>query len=277
MIAMIPLSAWLCWFFQLPEPSLGIGWIQIPSIQDIPWTIWNLLSGYGGQLSLPSTLFGLVNGYFLILGIIAGKKHKSRIFFAAGILLPLLVVWVLSLYRPVYIDRYFILLLPFLLIGIAEGAREAWRSAAGIMSKRLASGTLLLLLTFVGLLNAWEVHSNPKYAREDWKGLSGFIIQSQAKEVPYWLSHPEMLVPFKYYFHEDNQLLERETPPACTAPCWWVLRQPYTPTHAFTQSISDPDRPWKPGLSPGCQILEQWDSDTGLSAWLVTCRPTFQQ
>jgi mannosyltransferase len=275
-LAMIPLSAWLYWFFQLPDPSLGIGWIQVPAIQDIPWTIWNLLTGYGGKLSLASSSFGLLTGCFLVLGIISGKKQRSKAFFTAGILLPLILVWILSLRRPVYIDRYFILLLPFLLIGIAVGAREVWQRAAGITSTRLASGMALMLLAGVGLLSAWQVHADPKYAREDWKGLSGFILQSPLKDAPYWLSHPEMLVPFKYYFHEGNQLVESVIPPTCATPCWWVLRQPYTPTHAFTQSIGDPDRPWKPEIPLGCQVLEQWDTATGLAAWLITCQPTSQ-
>lgn len=59
--AFLPLAGWLAWYFSQPTPSLGIGWIQRPEIADMFGTWWNLLSGYGGDFSTPSTIFGIVS------------------------------------------------------------------------------------------------------------------------------------------------------------------------------------------------------------------------
>jgi mannosyltransferase len=46
--SLIPLVLWLASYFQQPEISLGIGWIDRPTLSDLAGTIWNLLSGYAG-------------------------------------------------------------------------------------------------------------------------------------------------------------------------------------------------------------------------------------
>jgi uncharacterized membrane protein len=273
LIAMLPLVLWLAWFFLLPKPTISIGWIEQPVLADLPLTIWNFLSGYAGLFSLPSALFGVIAGLLLVLGLVAVDNAASnRRIFLAGILLPLLLTWLVSFRRPIYVDRYFIVLLPFLLPILASGGKQALRIVSRFhLPSFLAQGILVCLLLGAGIYNAWQVHSDVKYAREDWRGLAAYLYGQAPSNSPFWFLHSEMVVPFEYYYREPYRLLAVSTPPACTQPCWWVLRQPYTPTHAFTQSVTIPERPWKPDLSPLCQLLDRWDSPTGLAIWKIEC------
>lgn len=82
------------------------------------------------------------------------------------------------------------------------------------------------------------------------------------------------MVPFLYYYGGDFHQLNSLEPPVCQSPCWWVMRQPYTATHAFSQTVIMEDRPWKTELPEGCDILDRWDGRTGLMLWNVSCEET---
>jgi hypothetical protein len=123
----------------------------------------------------------------------------------------------------------------------------------------------------VGVWAAWGVHAAPGYAREDWRGLVEILSSRRTNGQQIWLSDVEAVLPLTFYQAETSEVSSGGEPPACTTPCWWVLRQPYTETHAFAQGVMDPDRPWKPEMAGGCQVTERWESPTGLALWEVTC------
>jgi hypothetical protein len=87
-----------------------------------------------------------------------------------------------------------------------------------------------------------------------------------------WFNDPATSLLFSYYDQDGYQVIKSQDYPFCQSPCWWPLRQPYTVTHAFTQSITDPERPWKPEIPPGCQVLDAWESSTHLAIWKVQCQ-----
>ena len=272
LVAMIPLLLWMVWFFMQPKPMFSIGWITVPILADLPLTVWNFLSGYAGLFSVPSTLFGVIAGLLLIVGLVAGESAKdNRQLFLAWIIIPLFLTWLVSLRRPVYMDRYYIILLPFLIPSLASEGDQALRMITGFRPAFLAWAMVVCILLGSGLYNAWQVHSDIKYAREDWRGLAGYLSQQSQENPHLWFLHPEMVVPLKYYYQKPNNLLPIGPPPACTEPCWWIIRQPYTPTHAFTQSVTIPERPWKPNLPANCNRPERWDSPTGIATWIIEC------
>jgi mannosyltransferase len=271
-IALIPLLLWVIWFFMLPNPMLSIGWITVPNLADLPLTVWNFLSGYAGQFSLPSTLFGVLAGIFIFVGLVYGEdKSFNRQLFFSGILLPLFLTWLVSLRRPIYIDRYYIVLLPFLIPILASGGKYALQRMEQFRRSSLSELLFICVLLTSGLYNAVQVHLDIKYAREDWRGLAAYLYQQPPSGSSFWFLHAEMVAPFEYYYRKPYNQLPSGIPPACKEACWWVLRQPYTPTHAFTQSITIPERPWKPKLPSECQLMDRWDSPTGLAAWKIVC------
>jgi hypothetical protein len=127
---MIPMTIWLAWFFSTGSPSLGIGWIRPPLVGDVPLTVWNLASGYGGVFDAPSAFLGLSVFAVIGFGLAGSARGDGTRLLLVGIFLPVLAVWVISQRRPVYVDRYFVVLLPFVAALAALGASTIARWAA---------------------------------------------------------------------------------------------------------------------------------------------------
>ena len=86
-----------------------------------------------------------------------------------------------------------------------------------------------------------------------------------------WRSEPEILLPLTYYLSEPIPLVNDQAASPCRDGCWYVTRKPYTATHAFGQSVQEPDRPWTPSPPNGCTQLDAWISETGLAAFRIVC------
>ena len=268
LFSVVPLLIWLWWFSQLPSPSFGIGWISRPTLADIPRTLWNLVSGYGSAFDWGSLAFGLVATAFVVAGL---RNHLT--WGGVTVLLPILGVWGLSQIRPIYVDRYFILLVPFLIPILASGAQ---RLALGWSGRRprirwvggLIGAAAILTATF-GAIQA--VHYQPAYAKEQWKEVAGWLHQLPP-ETTILLSERELALPLSYYA-PDVQPAGTISEVVCPSRCAWVLRQPYTSTHAFSQSVADPKRAaWQPGIPGGCTQTEAHKWPTGLETILMVCQ-----
>lgn len=129
----------------------------------------------------------------------------------------------------------------------------------------------------IGLWAGMQVHIDEKYAREDWRGLTAYLGGKVESNPRIWFSDHESFVPFLYYLQSEIQVLDYIEPPTCQSPCWWIIRQPYTATHAFAQAISVPERPWLPEIPEECQVINRWESPTGLALWKVQCRELDQR
>ena len=267
--AVIPLLVWLWWFLQLPSPSFGIGWISKPPLTAMGGTLWNLISGYGAAFDWGSLAFGLVSAAL----IAAGLRHQWR-WAALTILAPILGVWAISQFRPVYVDRYFIVLIPFFLPLVARGTRQIFqRRLTKGSAARWGAGLPAALILFLATLGAVRaVHTQPAYRKEDWRQVAEWL-QRAPPGTQVLLSEPELTLPLAYYAPDISSSGVIGTTP-CRSTCLWVLRQPYTITHAFSQSVSDPDRSgWQPPIPANCRATEQRRWDSGLEARLLTCSP----
>jgi hypothetical protein len=121
----------------------------------------------------------------------------------------------------------------------------------------------------LGLWAGGQVLYAVTYAREDWRGLAQLLTERAGTNPMVWLPDPGTLVPLRYYYKIEFQPIDQAHSAACQTACWYVLRQPFTATHAFSQSIAD--RPWKPNLPQGCTAISHWSSPTGLKAWQLVC------
>ncbi|HSB90943.1 MAG TPA: hypothetical protein VLD63_13060 [Anaerolineales bacterium] len=268
--AMAPLALWVVWLLRTGSPSLGIGWIRTPVLADVPLTLWNLAGGYAGVVDLPSTLLGLSILASMVLGLRSDGRAAWSLL-VGGLLAPALAVWVISQRRPVYVDRYFIVLLPFVAAMVALGVNGLrHRIRRGSLSPVTSAG-LALAACLVALAASATVHVSPKFAKEDWRGLAGFLRSHAVTVRSLRLSEPEITLPLTYYFDRDLMAEGFQGPRACGQECWLVSRQPYTATHAFTQSIADPSRPRTPEWPAGCRTGTSWVSPTGIQAWELSC------
>ena len=269
LLSMLPLLVWIWWFLQLPEPSFGIGWIQSPSPLDPLITGWNLLSGYAGAFNPGSFAFGLLAAILFVFGL---RKRWPLV--ALSIATPIMGVWLLSQFRPVYVDRYFVVLIPFFIVTITDGAGTVWR---WVQAGRTEPSTLHWIL--FGLIAALatstavvSVHRHPAYEKENWRAV-GHWLERQDATAELLFSEPEIQLPLAYYIGRDIRGSGETADRACEGACIWVLRQPYTYTHALTQSVSDPARPtWQPDLPEECELNDRARTEaTGVTAWLIDC------
>jgi hypothetical protein len=193
-----------------------------------------------------------------------------------GLVLPVIVVLGVSQRRPVFVDRYFIVFLPVAAYLFALGAKEVMRRFMGLyhqaFSNRLLWVGVPLILLFLGAWTGWQVHQDVKYGREDWRGLVSYFVQAGGLNNEVWLSEPEASIPIQYYLRGDlSSASTSKDALLCETPCWWVLRQPYTATHAFSQAVSIPGRPSFPELPEECRLLDSWESLSGIALWQVVC------
>lgn len=275
--AFLPLAAWIGWYFSQPNPSLGIGWIDLPSMDAPLGTLWNLLTGYGGVLSSTSVVFGIIVLSIILFAQFKGKpKRRIRQVMWFGLLIPIAGVWLISQRRPVYVDRYFIVLLPFVVYLFAAGVQTAaqWMQKNNSGQERWEKGFTLIWIgiLIVGFWVGFQVHVDEKYSREDWRGLIIYLEENGGENPRLWLSEPEASVPMQYYYRKDlGSASTSGFPLVCESACWWVWRQPYTATHAFSQAVTLPNRSTLPAVPEGCTILDSWESSSGLSLKKVVC------
>jgi len=273
LLALTPLAVWLIWFFSTGSPSLGIGWIRTPLPADIPLTLWNLASGYGGIADHESTLLGLTVVAIAAAGLAGGRRELWIKILLAGLALPIVAVWVLSQRRPVYVDRYFVVLLPFVaaLAALGAGAIVEWTARWPLDRRRVFRVGAAAAFSLAALAAASTVHGNSKFDKEDWRGLGAFLQSQNVGPDSLSLSEPEIALPLSYYTGEPLVTHLPALIPECQGLCWWVLRQPYTATHALTQSVAEPGRADVPDVPPRCDQLDAWDSPTGVAAWKINC------
>jgi hypothetical protein len=268
--AMAPLALWMVWLLRTGSPSLGIGWIRTPALSDIPLTLWNLAGGYAGVVDFPSTLLGLAILASMVLGLRAhGRAAWSLL--VGGLLAPALAIWVISQRRPVYVDRYFIVLLPFVAALVALGADAVGRWIRQGVRASMASVGMIVAACLITLTASASVHTSFKFVKEDWRGLADFLRAHAVTTRSLLLSEPEIALPLSYYFDQRLMAEGFQETHKCEQECWLISRQPYTATHAFTQSIADPSRPPTPELPAGCRSGTSWVSPTGIQAWEMSC------
>ena len=216
-------------------------------------------------------MFGLGVLVSAAAGLVSSDRSVWRRLALAGILAPILAVWAVSQRRPVYVDRYFVILLPFVAALTAMGAsalsRLAWRR--GLSS--VARPTAVLAACSIALAAALTVHRGGKFDKEDWRGLAAFLQSRDVSSESLSLSEPEIALPLSYYLDRGMMSESLALIPACGGSCWWVLRQPYTATHALTQSVQEPRSVEALAIPDLCQATDSWVSETGVTAIHVVC------
>ncbi|MCI0772001.1 MAG: glycosyltransferase family 39 protein [Chloroflexi bacterium] len=270
LIAMIPLAIWLTFYFsQFSQDSAfqRIGWIRTPHLADVPLTLWNLISGYAGVIDIASLAFGVVVIVALGLAVSFGDRSQLAGLALAGLLIPVIAVWVISQRRPVYVDRYFIVLMPLIASIVALGASAAARQLA----RPWARWTAVTVCALIAVSAGFSVHHAWKFDKEDWRGLAAFLESRGATEGSYSVSGLEIALPLAYYGLADVNAGLPPLVPACGSSCWWILRQPYTATHAVSQPVSEPERDEAPTVPEQCIRKDEWQSSSGVRAWEILC------
>jgi len=155
------------------------------------------------SLGLFAQMGSLIFGFLVIalLGLVP-KRDRSEgyamAFALTYLLLPPLVMYLLSLSRPLYRPKLLLLATPGYLLLLARGVSGVWMGKARI--RNLVSGILLL---FMALTSGFSLHGyffDSRYARDDYRGLARYIAATGKDGDAILLNAPGQIDIFSYYY-----------------------------------------------------------------------------
>ncbi|MBN1201179.1 MAG: phospholipid carrier-dependent glycosyltransferase [Anaerolineae bacterium] len=197
-VAAIPVMIWVYKLAQQPTIALGISWIPRPGLDDILITLWNMTLGYDGSLPW-YVLIGLAAaGIGLVIGLYVAFRDRAtdRVTFYWFWLLvgPLVVAFIGSQFRPLYVDRYFMVFLPAVILLMVVGwqrlPRRAWLPAL--------AGVVML----AGATNAVITIDHGEDVKEDWRRAAVYVAHEQQPGDVVVTETPVTLMCFLRYFDD---------------------------------------------------------------------------
>ncbi len=240
-IAFLPFTPWALAVALREGRNFGIGWIHPPGLLDVPLTFSNLAF----LLSRPDSLWTWA-GLALLVTSTGGAAvwlsaqtqtdsghpaHSTRsAFLWLSLLLPPLLVWLISLKLPLYVDRQFIITLPALMLLMSAVSLAPPKAARlGVMTLALASAFALTRLWF-----------DPALSKEDWRSAASLVQQAEQPGDALLMRDFQTSIPFGYYYQgaltaQAISLNRDTTPPdaliAGRRRVWLVYRRRFEPTH----------------------------------------------
>ncbi len=166
-----------------------------------------------GVLDLSADSFFLVTGGLLVsgFGILGWLQHKKLfqpqqiMLFCWGVL-PIVFAWVISFWIPILQPKRVLFALPafyLFLTSLAEHflSQKNQRHIALV----IAAGTCWLLLLGINLFSALSYYTQPKYHREDWRGIHQLITQKyQSQNSIVVFAFPDQFASWKWYNRETH-------------------------------------------------------------------------
>jgi mannosyltransferase len=204
-IAAIPVFAWLIALTQQDVVRMNITWIQHPGVADLFLSIWNMTLDYSGGLTwyvgvgLGAVLIGLLPG--LYFGFRDRQSDMVDFYWFWLLVVPLVATLVFSLLvRPLYVDRYFMVSLPALLILIAYG----WTR---VPVKRLSQVGLAAVVV-IAIGNVFTTLHDGTDERQGWREAAQYVDEEYQPSDGFLMSSQLAVLSFSLY--SDNQdLLDR--------------------------------------------------------------------
>jgi len=238
--AVVLISPWFIFWILHPVHSLGIGWIPQPRLIDLPLTLFNLATGWDEHLTLSVASAGAVWGLGIILALHTGlplsRREVQRRERGAGgevqwlgltltwLVVPIIAIFLFSFRRPLYVDRYFIVLLPPLILLAVMGLTalpNSWR--IGLSLALLASQ----LITSLALI------TSNTYAKEDWRSAATFLRERRQASEQVLLLDQQDLLPLAYYGLKIQSVTQVTQP--LPDSFWTVVRDPRESAHRFSE------------------------------------------
>ena len=207
-------------------------WIQRPGVKDL-WNFALLLSGHDGAILLLSCAALATLGAYP-----ASRKNLAdaawpRQFLLVWLLVAPLLVLILSIFRPLFLPRYFIFCLPALLLLVAVGfarLRSPWVRAP------------LLVLYLALSLRGTSVYYSHDFdnARDDWRSATNYVLQNAHPSDAVLFHVPMGRMPYEYYLSLSKK--------DASGPI--VLYPYHGPRITFLDFVEKPDYPRISGALP---------------------------
>lgn len=203
-IAVIPLLLWVGYMLQAERVAAGLGWIRKPGPADLLLTLSAMTIGTGDAIPLLAVP-GLIAA---LAGLGAGLVYAARHYRAE----PDLWYWfwlvvgtlalaftVSLLVRPLYVDRYFVVILPALIVLMLRG----WRWLAGPRRPYLAAAAVVLVCLTGAAITLDALRAGDHY-KEDWRGVAEYVAADFQPGDGVLTSNPIELIAFKRCFDRDE-------------------------------------------------------------------------
>jgi len=257
-VAAAPALFWV--YIVLRQPmKIASEWIPRPGLRDIPLTVWNLTLGYDGVFKwymVPGLMIATLG---LVLGMgyaVNERRQNTRNFLWFWVIVVAIVpVFLMSRYIvSIYVDRYFTVLLPGMLLLVIWGwrhySRQVWRVALAVM---IATGMYVVLFSFY----------DGSYRRSDWRQAADFVAERYQPGDVILLERDNTFEAFNHYYsvnpHVINSpvkskiVLLAETPDTTTIEqtatrIWAVYRDPNEDVHRM--GLMPDFDPFDPRLAP---------------------------
>jgi uncharacterized membrane protein len=259
-VAGIPVMAWV--YYALRNPvGVASEWIPKPALRDVPLTLWNMALGYDGVFK-----WYMVPGLMIVtLGLVFGmgyafadrKANRVNFYWFWLIVVPLVPVFLMSKFVSIYVDRYFTVFLPALIMLVIWGwtrySRQIWRPA-------------LMVIIVTSLYTVLFAFHDGSFRRDDWRYAALDVAQGYEPGDTIVLERDNTREAFmRYYYGAEENLspapVNAPTPPVVlladtpnmtpversSARLWVVYRNPNEDVHRMGE-MPDFD-PFDPTLS----------------------------
>jgi len=187
-LAWIPNAQWY-------DPALSLYHVLLGAAQD-PNVFWNWMTPL---LGLALAVYGVVKHWK------TDARENTR-YLLTWLLAPILFLFLLSIpipQRSLYVDRYLTPYAPALLILIAMGAVALYRR------QRVLLGIAALLALIPLGLSLANMYFVPRYARDDWRGMTNFLQQNADASREAVLLDLSLHLPFDLYQRDALTRIER--------------------------------------------------------------------
>ncbi len=233
LIAGVPLLIWIGALTQQEVISFGIAWIPDVTVTDPFVTLWDLLFGYMGYdfiLYLPAIVIG--SALLLMSTTYALRSRRADVpaLYSFWIIVAALIpVALISQFRAVYHDRYFMVMLPAILMLVLRGAQQSkWRQWASFL--------LMVMLIFSAITVIIRI-ANHEEEREGWRAASQHIERNFEPGDQLMVLNGGSLIPFRRYtddsFDPPTIEIEFEEPASLVSGqrIWVMVRNPHESLH----------------------------------------------
>lgn len=259
-LAILPLLFWLIALTQVENLTIGIEWIPTPRLEDLFLTLQNMSVGHLGSLhwyQLPGLLIVIFAlGMVLVRAIQQTSVSAINLYWLVLVFTPTLATFLLSAIRPLYVDRYFMSLLPGFLALIIIGCQQLKRR----------SGKIALLATLCAscfITTGTEVAANSGEI-EDWRTAVATVRNNYQPGDALLLQHTFRLTAVAHYYgqeavsnlpiytvldgHSDLLLFDGPRPNALQRLWTFYARPGASDVHRLT--APPPFDPFSPSLTP---------------------------
>jgi mannosyltransferase len=199
LIAGLSLTPWI-----ITVLDWGHFYFSSASTRPVTWldplkTLWNFSLGYTETVTPGVVIFVGLFAILLALAAFSIPRNDARLLLFLWLLLPPIVVFLLSLRLPMYLDRYLIVAFPPFLLLVSAGICHLRRLVLRFAISTVVTGAMLM-----GLYRVY--YDTSVYSRADWRGV-GHYLESNGQPgdvITPWKYQD--LIPLTFYYHGQLEI-----------------------------------------------------------------------